>query len=128
MTSLVPWLRRMRGLHPTPGGPEESVTVDVSETAIRVLGACEAERDFLIARFLNPAEHDYGISSDAMIREALGGDPVRPGEYPRDRGDLGRCERAYERAPEHLQRRMLRRLSSFREAVNLAEPYMRGER
>lgn len=58
-----------------------------------------------------------GVSSDAMIREALGGAPVSEYEYPSDLGDLGRCRFAYQRAPWSLRRRMRGRLADYRAHV-----------
>lgn len=84
-----------------------------------------AERDFLAARFLRTPwwVHDHGISSDAMLREALGGAPVDPQlEYPSDHDDLGRCERLYATAPAHLRPRMLPLLEDFRRRVGETYP------
>lgn len=59
-----------------------------------------------------------GISSSALVRFAYGFGP-RPGfdSFPFDRGDLGRCEFAYEHAPVEIQERMLPLLREFRAFV-----------
>lgn len=60
-----------------------------------------------------------GMSSAGLVRWALltpGADSYR-GPLPRDRGDLGRCEKASEAAPEWLRARMLPLLAEFREHV-----------
>lgn len=60
-----------------------------------------------------------GVSSDAMIRAALGGELVEWHERPRDGADLGRCELAYDLAPKHLKKRMRPMLRQFRRLVPL---------
>lgn len=79
--------------------------------------AITAERDFLLARSLHSDHTWVGLSSTAMLNQALTG-AARPDEYPRDRGDLGRCEETYRRAPVHLQLAMLPTLELFRRMVN----------
>lgn len=65
------------------------------------------ERDFLARRFLRDEwdlNHDeVGVSSNAMLREALGGTPVAEGEYPHDLADLARCLRTMQLVPAHLR-------------------------
>ena len=58
-----------------------------------------------------------GISSDAMVREAIGGAPAAERERPWDDADMHRCYLAFDRAPEHLQRRMEPRLLAFRDIL-----------
>lgn len=72
-----------------------------SEEAIARL---EAERDYLL-------HMPEGLSARNMILCAITGKRPDEGDWkdsytPRDRGDLGRCERAYELAPDHLKSRM----------------------
>lgn len=76
-----------------------------------------SERRLLIARYCGPRwERDVGISSDNLLRYALT-DEINPRDYPRDHGDLGRCERLYAAAPRHLQRKMKPILDEWRDAV-----------
>lgn len=60
---------------------------------------------------------ETGISSNAMVREAIWGDPVDDWDYPRDFGDLWRCRLAYRRAPLSLKRKMLPRLQAYRQHI-----------
>lgn len=71
----------------------------------------ELER-FLAARLEGGSEW-VGISSNAMVREALGGDRVKLMEYPHDHADLSRCCMTYARAPWSLKAIMLVRLASY---------------
>lgn len=75
------------------------------------------ERDFLFARYVDPSPfgRDTGISSDALLRQAMTGEDTD--EYPRDFADLARCERMYEAAPKHLRKRMTTTLASWRLSV-----------
>lgn len=81
------------------------------------MSAVEQERDFFLARALHGDHTWVGLSSDAMLDQALTG-ARWPTDYPHDKGDLGRCEETYRRAPEHLQRRMLPTLELFRRMLN----------
>lgn len=69
---------------------------------------------------------ETGISSDAMLREALGGAPLRDWEYPHDSADLARCRMTYENAPRKLRRRMQARMQEFE--THVASRAMREER
>lgn len=70
-----------------------------------------------------------GVSSDAMVRESIGGVPVDyETESPLDMSDWGRCRLAYTRAPRRLKRRMrpimaeyAYRLGLFRTAEELGK-------
>lgn len=65
-----------------------------------------SERRLLIERFMRGRWYgDTGISSNNLLGYAFG-EALRQEDYPRDHGDLGRCERLYTKAPRHLQRRM----------------------
>lgn len=80
----------------------------------------ELER-FLIDRFLRDRwnhSSDVGISSNAMLREALTGE-VRRGieDYPLDLGDLSRCCATFAKAPHPLKEKMLPRLLAYCEYV-----------
>lgn len=76
-----------------------------------------AERDFLYRRMTDRSGAEYvGLSSTAMVRAAMEGRSEAE-EWPRDRGDLGRCERTYEAAPAHLAERMRPVLERFRGQV-----------
>lgn len=54
-----------------------------------------------------------GLSAQGLVRFAIEG--IGPDYEPADVGDLGRCERAYAAAPDHLKVRMLPRLREYRE-------------
>lgn len=72
----------------------------------------ELER-FLAARLEGSSEW-VGNSSNAMVREALGGERVRQYfEYPHDHADLARCCMTYARAPWSMKAIMLPRLTVF---------------
>jgi hypothetical protein len=67
---------------------------------------------FLIERMT--LGHEYGVSSNAMIREALEGTPVEQyWEYPHDHEDLARCCNTWARAPWSLKALMLARMYSY---------------
>lgn len=87
-------------------------------------GEAEAERDFLVARMVDRRDGVswVGISSDAMTVAAITAQRVREVDWPRDRGDLWRCEETYRRAPAHLQARMLPILERFRAHVGKRYP------
>ena len=59
-----------------------------------------------------------GRSSEALVRFALGGNEPTEWEYPMDLDDIGRCNRAYASAPEHLKARMEPILMHYRSAVD----------
>lgn len=80
------------------------------------------ERAYLIDRYATARGRwpyrpgrDTGISSDALVSFAFTG--KGPHDQPYDHDDLGRCERAYAKAPKHLQRRMLPVLDHWRVEV-----------
>lgn len=62
-----------------------------------------------------------GISSDALSDFAMGG--RRPGrsEFPSDRDDLGRCERAWRAMPPALRRVVAPVMKEYRAAVGKHE-------
>lgn len=64
-----------------------------------------AERDFLLARATaGPDAAWIGTSSNALVLAAIHETGMPPsGQWPRDKGDLGRCEETLSRAPEHLK-------------------------
>jgi hypothetical protein len=78
--------------------------------------------DFLLARVSHrPVRLDdwIGISSNAMLEEAMSGRPVDEWDYPRDIGDLSRCCATFALAPYELKEKMLPRLTKYCEyAVN----------
>lgn len=88
---------------------------------MRLLRA-KRERDFLVARYVAPGRWhgDTGLSSDALLREAITGKPAD--ELPMDHDDLGRCERMFAAAPKHLRKRMAPRLVEFRSIVAKRHP------
>ena len=68
---------------------------------------------FLAAR-LEGGSDWVGSSSNAMVREAIGGDPVEyDWEYPHDHSDLARCCTTWARAPLWLKAIMLPRLTAY---------------
>lgn len=76
------------------------------------------ERDWLLRRVI--ADHELhtdvvGASSTAMLIAAM--TDREPDRRPYDVYDLNRCERTYESAPAHLQRRMRPILERFRQIV-----------
>jgi hypothetical protein len=73
-----------------------------------------AERDFLLDRS-GPYHLDVGLSSAALVKFALTGVP--PAHRPMDASDLGRCERTYAAAPEHLKARMHPKLEFWRASL-----------
>lgn len=64
---------------------------------------------------------ETGIASDAMLREALGGAPVREWEFPWDVADLARCRMTFDHAPRKLRRRMQTRMREFETHVATRE-------
>jgi hypothetical protein len=81
-----------------------------------VVEQIKAERDYLIDRLYGGSEL-VGQSSTALLQHAISGAEGLPDRYPHDKGDLGRCEETYRRAPAHLQARMLAPLEIWREYV-----------
>ncbi len=75
----------------------------------------QAERDYLLKWLRGEL---VGASACCMVGYAFG--DGEPGDFwwPSDRGDLGRCQRAFDQAPAHLKERMEPLLKSYRE--NLA--------
>lgn len=73
--------------------------------------------EFLAARlgFARPVIIDswVGISSDAMVREAIDKTPVHVSDYPHDLGDLSRCCATFAAAPWALKSIMLPRLTAY---------------
>jgi hypothetical protein len=68
---------------------------------------------FLAAR-LSEGGDTVGISSNAMVREALGGTRVEyDWEYPHDHHDLSRCCATWAKAPWSLKAIMLPRLTAY---------------
>ena len=66
--------------------------------------------EFLVDRMTNK---QGGISSNAMIAEALVGYRVDETEYPWDFDDLSRCLRTWLEAPTPLRAKMLWRLAQY---------------
>jgi hypothetical protein len=72
-----------------------------------------AERKYLLRWFGGSNAELTGLSADALTRFVYyGGEPHR---YPLDKGDLGRCERAFEAMPAHLQKLALPLLEKWRD-------------
>ena len=46
-------------------------------------------------------ERDTGVSSNAIVRLAYGGEPPHKHELPSDKQDLMACQRAFNKLPEH---------------------------
>jgi hypothetical protein len=87
------------------------------EHAINQIKELEGERDYLL-RWLGGFHAELGgLSADALSRVAFAVVTDPGDDYPRDRGDLGRCEHAYEAMPPHLQKRVLPLLEEWREFV-----------
>lgn len=80
----------------------------------------EAEREYLLLWLGGITPALRGLSADALTLVAFRGG--RPHSYPRDKGDLGRCERAFNAMPAHLQDRARPLLEAWR-----AEVRQRGE-
>lgn len=80
-------------------------------------GRLQNEAYFLGERYVKPEVDDTGLSSDALLRFALYGTKPPEFNWPRDAGDFGRCQRMYDAAPPHLQRKMLPTLERFRDHV-----------
>ena len=86
-----------------------------------VLDACTPEEVVDIARLVNSI--DIGASSAALISwAAIGTHDVAgfTGYHPMDEDDLGRCEQAYEKAPQWLAASMRELLEVFRQEVAVA--------
>lgn len=86
----------------------------------------KAERDFLLRRVKVANDHgnldEIGASSNAMVISAMDiSASIHEFFYPRDPSDLRRCENTYHAAPDHLQKKMLPILQSFR--CKVAERY-----
>jgi hypothetical protein len=71
--------------------------------------------DFLAHRIL---KGEGGISSDALIAEAVLGYRVAELDYPSDLSDLARCLQAWLAAPAPLRAKMLWRLSEYTSHVS----------
>lgn len=91
---------------------------------MRTAAELQAERDFLLLRLVGSSADWVGISSNAMLCAAITGDRVSGSDFPRDKGDLGRCEETYRRAPDHLKPAIAPILAGFRLLV--AERPWRG--
>lgn len=82
----------------------------------------ELER-FLVDRFLSDyrsnKSDEVGISSNAMLREAITGAErqYEDEDYPSDLGDLSRCCATFAKAPYSLKELMLPRLLAYCEYV-----------
>lgn len=72
--------------------------------------------DYIASRMDWP-HAETGLSSDAMLREALGGRDVADLEFPSDWADLHRCSLAIQRAPRSLRRKMHGRMWMYRTHV-----------
>ena len=96
------------------GDGREWVSADALDKALSRQKELEEESNFLL-RWLGGFNAELGgLSADAMTVAAFYG--TEPTHAPSDRGDLGRCELAYEAAPPHLQKRMLPILERHRAA------------
>ena len=74
----------------------------------------EAELHFFRMRAMAGwSKDDWGISAQAMTREAVYGKEVDTGDYPSDHSDLDRCKRCFVAAPSHLQKKMKPRLEKY---------------
>lgn len=80
-----------------------------------------AER-FLAAR-LSGDPDEVGISSNAMIVEAILDEEVQTYDYPNDVFDLARCCVTFAKAPPWLKEAMLPRLADFARHVSELELY-----
>ena len=78
--------------------------LDLVERQEAALGERATEIQWMTDRIIWPAR-DSGISSDALVKAAVLGQDIPPQSYPRDLADLGRCQRAVDRAPAHLKAR-----------------------
>jgi hypothetical protein len=86
------------------------------EAAVREGERLRAERDFLLARIVARDSTWVGVSSNAMVAQAMTG-AQEPSAWPYDEADLGRCVETFHRAPEHLREAMLPTLRRFQEHV-----------
>lgn len=81
----------------------------------------EAERAYLLRWFGGCGRELRGLSADTLTRVAFGLDPEsedrRRFDIPWDRGDLGRCERAFDAMPEHLQEVCAALLEAWQDAL-----------
>lgn len=68
---------------------------------------------FLTQRIISCDSSWVGISSDAMVAEAVSGRDVDDWDYPRDLADLSRCCVTFARAPWDIKKLMLPRLIDF---------------
>lgn len=79
--------------------------------------AFKSERDFLAARLgfhrSVTIPSWVGVSSDAMVKEALTGESIDKFDYPHDLGDLSRCCATFAAAPWELKQKMLPRLRDY---------------
>lgn len=62
-----------------------------------------------------------GVSSNALSDFAMGGRRPSPFEFPHDRDDLGRCERAWRAMPPPLRRVVAPVMKQYRAAVKKNE-------
>lgn len=85
-----------------------------------------SNEEFLAARlgFAQPVRIDswVGISSDAMVQEALTGRAVDSFDYPSDLADLSRCCATFAAAPWELKEKMLPRLLAYCEHLSPRPP------
>lgn len=76
-----------------------------------------SEKEFLAARLGfhgSVTIHSWvGISSNAMVKEAVAGTPIDKFDYPHDLGDLSRCCATFAAAPWDLKQKMLPRLRDY---------------
>lgn len=89
------------------------------------IGKVGVERNFLLERQLHGDSSWVGMSSDAMVAQAITG-AEHPEWWPGDQHDLARCEATYLRAPEHLKPAMLKTLERFRRHVDEGGLYCHG--
>lgn len=81
----------------------------------------EAERDYLLCWLGGFEAPLTGLSADTLTLVAFGFDPEFDPHlgftFPLDKGDLGRCERAYAAMPPHLQENALPLLETWQDAL-----------
>ena len=90
------------------------------------------EAEFYLARKRAKAERGefgrdrcWGISSDALVDYVFGlrDEPTAVWGYPSDPSDLAACQRAYDMAPERVQRLMDPLMTKYREHVEDRYPH-----
>ena len=82
------------------------------------MGTARTElENFLTSRLISRDPSWVGISSDAMLAEAVSGLMVDAWDYPSDLADLSRCCATFARAPWDLKKSMLPRLIAYCEHI-----------